>query len=64
MLTGLLIEVGQGLIPFILALAAGAMIYVVSDEVIPETHKYGHEDVATIGFVTGFITMLLLDSLV
>ncbi|WP_448578735.1 ZIP family metal transporter [Thermosphaera sp.] len=62
-LTGLVIEISQGLIPFILALAAGAMIYVVSDEVIPETHKYGHEDVATLGFVTGFVTMLFLDSL-
>lgn len=40
------------------------MIYVVSDEVIPETHKYGHEEYATLGFILGFITMLLLDSLV
>ncbi|MEM4749153.1 MAG: ZIP family metal transporter, partial [Thermosphaera sp.] len=63
-LTGLIIESSMGLIPFLLALAAGGMIYVVSDEVIPETHKYGHEEYATLGFILGFITMLLLDSLV
>jgi zinc transporter, ZIP family len=39
--------------------AAGAMIYVISDEIIPETHTKGHERIATIGTIVG--VMLYLD---
>ena len=45
-----------------LGLAAGAMIFVVSHEVIPETHRNGHQLPATIGLMGGFIVMMLLDT--
>jgi ZIP family zinc transporter len=48
--------------PLGLALAAGAMLFVVSHEIIPETHRSGHETVATATLLSGFIFMLLLDS--
>lgn len=44
-----------------LAFAAGAMVYVVSYEALPESHRSGHEDLATIGFFAGFIIMMYLD---
>lgn len=47
--------------PLGLALAAGAMIFVVSHEVIPETHRNGHQTPATVGLMVGFALMLLLD---
>lgn len=51
------------LLAFMLSLAGGSMIYVVSHEVLPETHRYGHERLSTAGFLTGFLTMLWLDTL-
>lgn len=48
--------------PVGLGLAAGAMIFVVSNEVIPETHRNGHQKFATIGLVTGFALMMTLDT--
>lgn len=45
-----------------LGLAAGAMIFVVSHEVIPETHRNGHEKAATLGLMAGFIVMMVLDT--
>ncbi|MEM0015133.1 MAG: ZIP family metal transporter [Zestosphaera sp.] len=51
------------LLAFTLSLAGGSMIYVVSHEVIPETHRYGHEHLSTAGFLTGFLTMLRLDTM-
>lgn len=50
------------LYPAGLGFAAGAMIWVVSHEIIPETHRKGHEQAATLGIVGGFIVMLLLDT--
>ncbi len=47
--------------PVGLGLAAGAMIFVVSHEVIPETHRNGHQTPATIGLMAGFAAMLMLD---
>jgi ZIP family zinc transporter len=49
--------------PLGLALAAGAMLFVVSHEVIPETHRHGHETPATVGLMAGFALMMLLDAL-
>ena len=49
------------LLPYALAFAAGAMIYVVIEEVIPETQQSNNTDIATLGFVTGFIVMMMLD---
>ncbi|NHI94707.1 MAG: hypothetical protein EAX96_19610 [Candidatus Lokiarchaeota archaeon] len=45
---------------FFLAFAGGAMIYVTSDELIPESHKHGYEHEATIGLLLGFMLMLAL----
>ena len=45
-----------------LGLAAGAMIFVVSHEVIPETHRNGHQTPATIGLVAGFALMMVMDT--
>ena len=45
-----------------LGLAAGAMIFVVSHEVIPETHRNGHQTPATIGLMSGFALMMVLDT--
>lgn len=53
----------QSLLPFGLALAAGAMLYVVVEELIPETTRSGNIDVATIGFIVGFAVMMGLDNL-
>lgn len=49
------------LIGFILALAAGAMLFVISDEIIPETHSNGYEREATYGIIIGFIIMMIMD---
>ena len=48
--------------PMSLGLAAGAMIFVVSHEVIPETHRNGHQTFATIGLMAGFAVMMFLDT--
>lgn len=48
--------------PIALGLAAGAMIFVVSHEVIPETHRNGHETSATLGLMLGFGVMMFLDT--
>ena len=48
--------------PIGLGLAAGAMIFVVSNEVIPETHRNGNQRFATIGLVIGFALMMTLDT--
>lgn len=44
------------------ALAAGAMLFVVSHEVIPETHRNGHQTAATLGLMGGFALMMVLDT--
>ena len=51
----------QPILPYALAFAAGAMIYVVIEEVIPETQLDAHTDIATLGFIGGFIVMMVLD---
>ncbi|MFB9136128.1 ZIP family metal transporter [Vibrio sp. AK197] len=48
--------------PIGLGLAGGAMLFVVSHEVIPETHQSGHQTVATIGLMIGFALMMVLDT--
>ncbi|HET9701551.1 MAG TPA: ZIP family metal transporter [Burkholderiales bacterium] len=48
--------------PVGLGLAAGAMIFVVSHEVIPETHRNGHQTPATLGLMSGFALMMVLDT--
>jgi ZIP family zinc transporter len=51
------------LLPYALAFAAGAMLYVISDEIIPETHRRGYEREATFGLIGGFCVMLVLDNM-
>ncbi|MFJ3047609.1 ZIP family metal transporter [Herbaspirillum chlorophenolicum] len=48
-------------LPWALAGAGGAMLFVISHEVIPESHRQGHESQATLGLLAGFVTMMLLD---
>lgn len=48
--------------PVGLGLAAGAMLFVVSHEIIPETHRNGHQTLATVGLMLGFVIMMVLDT--
>lgn len=52
----------QPLMPVTLGLAAGAMLYVISDEIIPETHRRGYETLATFSLLAGFAIMMFLDA--
>ncbi len=58
-----LVSIFRPLIGFILALAGGAMLFVISDEIIPETHSNGFEREATYGIIIGFTIMMILDIL-
>jgi len=49
------------ILPYALAFAAGAMIFIVVEEVIPESQRGGHTDLATMGLILGFIVMMVLD---
>ena len=60
-LTILFIEHLLGLFPYMLAFAAGAMIYVVVEELIPESHEGNHSNIPTIAFAIGFALMMVLD---
>jgi ZIP family zinc transporter len=72
-LTGLLEPVGgvigagavalaEPLLPWTLGFAAGSMLFVISDEIIPETHRRGHESAVTFALMGGFVVMMFLDS--
>ena len=56
-----LVLVALPLLPYALSFAAGAMIYVVIEEVIPESQKEKNTDIATLAFLLGFIVMMVLD---
>ena len=49
------------ILPFLLSFAAGAMIYVVVVELIPELNEHGHSDLGTLFFSFGFVIMMILD---
>jgi ZIP family zinc transporter len=49
------------LLPYALAFAAGAMIFVVVEELVPEAHRGGNGDIATMGVMVGFSVMMVLD---
>jgi ZIP family zinc transporter len=49
------------LLPWGLGLAAGAMIFVISNEIVPETHRKGREELATAGLMLGLVAMMMLD---
>lgn len=61
-LAAMVIGVSKLLLPWGLAFAAGAMLFVISHEIIPESHRKGHEASATGGLMLGFVLMLLLDT--
>ena len=74
MLTGLVEPVGgllgvgavsvfHPVLPLGMAFAAGAMLFVISDEIIPETHAKGRSRLATFGIIIGFVIMMALDNL-
>lgn len=52
----------QGILPWTLALSGGAMLYVISDEMIPESHRKEHASEATAGLMAGFVLMMFLDT--
>ena len=49
------------LLPYALSFAAGAMIYVVVEELIPESQRHDNTDLATLGVMVGFTVMMILD---
>lgn len=59
-----LTQLARPILPLTLAFAAGAMLFVISDEIIPETHRRGSQRIATYGVLTGFAVMLILDTLI
>ena len=60
-LGALLVLAVAPLLPYALAFAAGAMIYVVAEELIPESQRHGNVDLATMGVIVGFAVMMALD---
>ncbi|ELZ20937.1 ZIP family metal transporter [Natrinema limicola] len=60
-LGALAVSVVEPLLPYAMGFAAGAMLFVISDEIIPETHTRGYERIATLGVMAGVIVMLYLD---
>lgn len=55
------VTVSNQLLPWGLTFAAGAMLYIISHEIVPETHRNGHQDRATTGLLFGLILMMILD---
>jgi ZIP family zinc transporter len=61
LITILLIHITLPVLPYLLAFAAGAMLYVVVEELIPEAQSGQHSNIATIGVAIGFVLMMVLD---
>ena len=57
------VSLASAILPFALAFAGGTMLYVISDEMIPETHAHGNERGATYALLVGFCIMLITDVL-
>ena len=57
------VSIASAVLPFFLAFAGGTMLYVISDEMIPETHAHGNERGATYALLVGFCVMLVTDVL-
>lgn len=55
--------ISKMLLPLLLSMAGGAMLYVISDEMIPETHSHGYEKYATYAMIAGVMIMLVIESL-
>jgi len=63
MLGYFVVNISVAILPFALAFAGGTMLYVISDEMIPETHSHGFEKGATYSLLAGFCVMLAMDFL-
>lgn len=57
-------DISSALLPFMLSIAGGAMLYVISDEMIPETHSHGFQKPATYALVAGVLAMLFIEATV
>lgn len=57
-------DISAAFLPFLLSMAGGAMLYVISDEMIPETHSHGFQKQATYALVSGVVCMLFIEALV
>ncbi|MEN2995165.1 MAG: ZIP family metal transporter [Thermodesulfovibrio sp.] len=57
----LFVELMHNLLPYALGFAAGAMIFITAEELIPESHKKGNSDIATGGLILGFTLMMIFD---
>ncbi len=55
------VGVADPVLPYAMGFAAGGMLFVIGDEIVPETHAHGHERVATLGLMVGIVVMLYLD---
>lgn len=58
------VSLSSAILPFALSFAGGTMLYIISDEMIPETHAHGNERAATYALLIGFCFMLLTDTLI
>ena len=57
----MLINIVVPILPYLLAFAAGAMLYVIICELIPDSQEGEHSKVATLGVIAGFLIMMILD---
>ncbi|MFB9806068.1 ZIP family metal transporter [Haladaptatus pallidirubidus] len=57
----LAVQVAMPILPYAMGFAAGGMLFVISDEIVPETHARGNEREATLGMMLGIVVMLFLD---
>ncbi|MBO5239175.1 MAG: ZIP family metal transporter [Lachnospiraceae bacterium] len=57
------VNLAESILPFALAFAGGTMLYVVGDEMIPETHSHGYERMATYSLIIGFFIMLMMNNI-
>lgn len=55
------VSIAQPILPVAMGFAAGAMLFVISDEIIPESNRMGYEKAGTVGVMVGFIVMMFLD---
>jgi len=61
LLGALTVSLTKSMLPLAMGFAAGAMIFVISDEIIPESHRMGHERLASFGLIAGLVIILALD---
>ncbi|MBQ9936923.1 MAG: ZIP family metal transporter, partial [Oscillospiraceae bacterium] len=57
------VSISTAILPFALSFAGGTMLYIISDEMIPETHAHGNQRSATYALLVGFCFMLLIDTM-